>query len=166
MEYVYIILSWVFQTIRYIIIGEPLAFRIKVLTYTIRAIPNLNFSSREKKYGLYLCIFFPLSQKKLTRFSDLNEWMTNVHALWKKKVPLVLGWYIFYFSTFTTVIYLHAAMRMVMKPFYCFLSSFWQIASYFFFRNDTKKWSVLRFYWNCVKTYRLVYLIVPLSMAL
>ena len=51
----------------------------------------------------------------------------------KKKVPLVLGWYIFYFSTFTTVIYLHAAMRMVMKPFYCFLSSFWQIASYFFF---------------------------------
>ena len=86
MEYVYIILSWVFQTIRYIIIGEPLAFRIKVLTYTIRAIPNLNFSSREKKKNLlYLCIFFPLSQKKLTRFSDLNEWMTNVHALWKKK---------------------------------------------------------------------------------
>ena len=45
----------------------------------------MNFSWEKKKTS---CIFFfPASRKKKnTRFSDLNEWMTNVHVRVKKKI--------------------------------------------------------------------------------
>ena len=53
---------------------------------------------RKKKKQLYF--FFPLRGKKNTRFSNLNEWMTNVHARGKEKCDsfdwyetcIVLGW--------------------------------------------------------------------------
>ena len=47
---------------------------------------NMNFS-REKKKNNMFCIFSRFAEKKnKTRFSDLNEWMTNVHARGKKKI--------------------------------------------------------------------------------
>ena len=43
--------------------------------------------SMEAKYLKKTCLFFfPASRKKKTRFSDLSEWMTNVHARGKNKI--------------------------------------------------------------------------------
>ena len=46
----------------------------------------------KKKNKLYF-FFSRFAEKKNTRFSDLNEWMTNVHVRVKKKYGTFAGGY-------------------------------------------------------------------------
>ena len=57
----------------------------------IRMNDRWTFPGKKKQLVFFFLRFFPLRGKKKTRFSDLNEWMTNVHARRKKNTIPLMG---------------------------------------------------------------------------
>ena len=51
----------------------------------------MNFSWEKKNKFVFFFTVCPASREKKTRFSDLNEWMTNVHAQVKKYDSFATG---------------------------------------------------------------------------